>query len=564
MSTKPKLPIISNLGPRPDVFEQSPSPEEIDHEMGKAPWILRSRLTYEAYATRVRAAGVEPSRDEWWRHTRITDEELQILNDLIEERRHSFGPRDFAPFFVIREYGNKPRVGWFNGRGDLVTMSFEDFKNSHIEKMMTIGPDKNGNLKVVPLADFWLRHPLTRRYDRAEFLPGCEEAPEGVLNLWRGWPTGLQPGWDATRVTPTGLVPERNDIFDGPEMPLGYCDMFLEHMLDNMCGGDQETFKYLLAWMADALWNPGPCETAIILKGPQGSGKTFWAERLMEYFGPHALTLDDPEQVVGNFNKHLMNKSVILADEAFFAGNRKHAAKLKTLITRPDIFIEPKGVDGFVASKMFRVIMASNDEHIIQAERDDRRNLVLEVDAGTHNQDHEYFAEMQKEWDTGGCAALFRWLTGRWWGEQVGEGKFRSWKRPATEALEQQKDLSLSKPQMVIQNMLRDGEPPADFAARGGEVFVATRLLAAAARLGTEQERALSEALRVLAGDEAKSERAYIGGDHERRQYRGYWLPELSVCRERWERHLGRSIKWPAHITSWGLEDPKPKEKPPF
>ena len=121
------------------------------------------------------------------------------------------------------------------------------------------------------------------------------------------------------------------------------------------------------------------------------------AERFMEFFGIHALTLDDEQQVLGNFNKHMMNKSLIFADEAFFAGNRKHAAKLKTLISRPDQFIQAKFVDGIVAPKMFRLIMASNDHHIIQAERDDRRSLVLSVDAGEHNQSHDYFARMQRE-----------------------------------------------------------------------------------------------------------------------------------------------------------------------
>src|SRR5690606_34824341 len=140
----------------------------------------------------------------------------------------------------------------------------------------------------------------------------------------------------------------------------------------------------------------------------------------------------------------LHNKSLVFADEAFFAGNRQDAASLKTLITDDEIIIEPKGVDGFAARKAFRVVIASNDEHVIRAEADDRRFLVLNVDAGEHNNDKRYFGAMVDEWRSGGRAALFRWLTGAWWGRAVGEGRFRTWPRPATAGLQRQKVLSLA------------------------------------------------------------------------------------------------------------------------
>ena len=193
--------------------------------------------------------------------------------------------------------------------------------------------------------------------------------------------------------------------------------MFLDHMFKNMCGGNEEVYHYLLGWMADAFWNPGPCEVAVVLQGVQGSGKTFWAKTFMDMFGKYGQTFVDTIQVLGKFNKHLEYLQVVFADEAFFAGSRANAAKLKTFITSDTIRIEPKGVDSYEVPKKFRLIMASNDEHIIQAEFDDRRNLVLNVDAGDKNQDKEYFQAMQWELDHGGLPELFRWLTGHWWGQ---------------------------------------------------------------------------------------------------------------------------------------------------
>jgi hypothetical protein len=329
--------------------------------------------------------------------------------------------------------------------------------------------------------------------------------------------------------------------------------MFLEHMRNNMCGGDEAVFKYLLGWIADALWNPGPCETAVVLTGPQGSGKTFWVQSIMEFFGIHSITLDDPEQLVGNFNKHLQNKSLVFADEAFFAGNRKHSSKLKTLTTRPDIFIEPKGVDGFMAPKRFRLVFASNDEHVIQAERDDRRNLVLTVDAKEHNQDHKYFDRMHREWREGGRTAFFRWLTGSYWRSEVAEGKFRMWPRPVTAGLQIQKDLSLSKPQMAVFSILCEGDIPGlhKLNEKDGTAFVATLALVEANRLGLEAQRPVGHILGVLAGPEARSKREYLGEGFNRRQHRGFWLPPLEECRRRWEKYVGRPVAWPDTATSW-------------
>lgn len=535
-----------------DVFSRAPEIEEADSRIASQPWILQKRLTFDAYATRCRLAGTEPHRDEWLQHLRLAPEELAQLDDLIEARREAF-VEELSHAFVIRNYGGKARVGYFDNRGELETMSFDEFKRAYFERHIETAHD--GKIKKVPLVEYWLRHPLTRRFDQVDYRLGVDQSdmPPDILNLWRGWPIGLSPGWDDHKLGPDGPEPNTNSIFDREKMPALYCDRFLEHMRQNMCGGDDAIFKYLLGWIADSILNPGPCETAVVLTGPQGSGKTMWVECVMEFFGVHAITLDDPEQLVGNFNRHLQNKSLVFADEAFFAGNRKHAAKIKTLITRPDIFIEPKGVDGFVAPKRFRLVFASNDEHVMQAERDDRRNLVLTVDAGQHNQDREYFAAIRKEWKEGGRSAFFRWLTGTYWRNEVGNQKFRMWKRPVTSALQLQKDLSLPRPLMAVFNILRDADIPGlhRFNEREGTVFVSTLALMQASQLGQEHQRSVGEALKVLAGANAKSEREYLGEGIARRQYRGFWLPSLEVCRTRWEKFLGRSVEWPEGISTW-------------
>lgn len=524
-----------------NAFAARPGDEEVDRHIAANPWTLRKRLTYDAYATRCRQAGKQPEMGEWLDHLRLDDDEVKLINDLIEARREAHC-LELGPRFTIREYGNKARVGWFNDRDELVTMS-------HAEKVVEVGRDKDGKPIMKPLVPHWLRHPLTTRYESVEFRPGVEQSDmsEGRLNLWRGWPLGLRPGWDDNRLTVAGAEPVRNGELDGPELPPGHCDLFLDHMLHAMCGGDEEVRHFLLGWMADGLWNPGPCETAIVMHGPEGSGKSLWAQHYMEFHAPHALTLDDPQQVIGNFNKHLMNKSVVFADEAFFAGHPGHAAKLKTLVTRPDLFVEPKGVDGFVVPKMFRLIMASNEDHVIRAGREDRRYLVLNVDAGARNRDKAYFGALVDEWRGGGRAALFRWLTGAWWGRAVSDGRFKTWSRPVTAALQRQKVLSLSPAEQFRLGILEDGILPGARPSnrRAARDTVLSRSLFEAMRERSPELRNTSDQRlgRLLEGWGCTK---WKSGDE-----RGWTFPPLGEMRAAWGEH-----GWPDDASEWN--DPPP------
>lgn len=119
----------------------------------------------------------------------------------------------------------------------------------------------------------------------------------------------------------------------------------------------------------------------------------------------------------------------------------------------------PRASTGGAGARSARLlIIASNDEHVIRAEGDDRRYLVLRVDAGEHNQSAAYFGAIADEGRDGGRAALFQWLRGAYWRKILETGAWDD--RPKTAALQQQKDLSLPPALRLIHNMLRDGDVP--------------------------------------------------------------------------------------------------------
>ena len=165
--------------------------------------------------------------------------------------------------------------------------------------------------------------------------------------------------------------------------------------------------------------------------------------------------------------------------------------------------------------------------------------------------DHDYFRALDAQMRLGGLAAMLHDLLDMDLSGFQPEGD-----RPETEALSQQKNLSMQPADKVVHNMLMQGEPSCDFIpnTQSGGLFVATRLLASETRLDAQHESSLAVALRALAGVGTRSARQRIGQGQNRRQYRGFWLPPLEECRRRWERYLERSVAWPEEVQTWALE----------
>ena len=482
-------------------------------------------------------------------------EEYIVMARWLEDNHPSCpGLRALADeYCVVKHFGNKVRV-FFLRAGRWCHVSPEEFRKAHANEPRAVGWSKRGPKPVLKsIADVWLEHPANAYYETAEFLPGSY-APPGVLNLWIPPRLKRHP---ATSIPADDNIDWYRRWNDFPDTLLLRVPKFAEHMLTNMCGGDEDYYRFLVGWMVDALLNMHRTgEVAVVLRGPQGSGKGFWIKHFMELFTPHHVTLNKPGQLTDNFNAHLQMASMVFCDEAFFGGSEQTAGTLKVLITDTELFIVPKGIDGFMAAKTFRVVISSNSPHVIRAARDDRRMFVLEVDAGDHNDDGEYFKAIDLAWVEEERDALFYWFTSpeaMVWLERCWD----SHDRPETEALGRQKDESLLGAEKVVDNMLRQGEPPCPCQLENGLMFVPTRLLIEATGLKVHQETALGRAIGVLS-DGAKSVKVILGEEPNRKQHRGHWLPPLAVARARWEEHLGRSVDWPEDVQDWEAGDDVP------
>jgi hypothetical protein len=451
-------------------------------------------------------------------------------------------------YAIIGNIGGKCRVveeimDFALNRSRLTRISYDDFRNFWLRHMVEDGVTKEGLPRLVPVGKWWLSHKDARAYDTIVFAPN-KETP-GAYNLWKGYGVEARPG---------------------------DCSFFLDHIKNNVCAGDQAIYDYLIGWMARTVQQPGtPGQVAVVLRGGKGVGKSFFAQQFGSLFGRHYLAISNSSHLVGNFNSHLRDVVVLFADEAFFAGDKKHASVLKTLITEPTLAIEAKGVDVEPAPNCVHLIMASNDDHVVPASGDERRYLVLDVSA-EQQQKEAYFGAIADQMDAGGREALLHMLLAY----DLSGYKVRN--VPQTNALRDQKKLSLSPEQDWWYVKLQrgyifpdDSRWPHNNAARKKALvddFIEHAKQWGISRRGSETAlgmflHGVCPELRTKQMTATFTEPDPRGYPIEvRRQTNFYVVPSLPEARKAWDDRYGK-VEWPDTEQS-SLEVINQEDAPPF
>lgn len=449
-------------------------------------------------------------------HGFTTDPDLQFMND-----RHA----------VIGNIGGKCRVieevpDETLGRTRITYSSFEDIRNRYNNVKVMLGTGADGKPILVPRGTYWIANPKRQQFDYIKFMPNG--APPNIFNLWRGF----------------AVVPKQ-----------GNCQLYLDHLKENVCGGNEEYYDYLIKWMARAVQNPAQQgQVAVVLRGGKGTGKGVTAKYFGMLFGRHFMHISNPSHLVGNFNSHLKDAIVLFADEAFYAGDKKHESVLKMLVTEDSIPIEQKHVDVEAYPNYIHLIMAANDAHVIRATGDERRYFVLEV-LNSRQQNTEYFAAIDHQMvNEGGLEALLFML------QSMDLSDFEVRKPPQTSALQDQKNLSLAYDEEWWFQKLQTGRLldkhhnwetviPTDTLAkdftdyldtwkimrRGNETAFTTFLGRIAPHMRREQRMMAREMMGRDGYMETKKQRTWV-----------YDLGTLDQCRAEWERINGK-FSWPVY-----------------
>ncbi|MGV0820821.1 primase-helicase family protein [Martelella sp. AMO21009] len=391
------------------------------------------------------------------------------------------------------------------------------FQNKYVEVENADGEKKN-----LTWARAWLNDRERRQYAGIEFFPDAGNATGkyGFYNLWRGFAVSPRKG--------------------------GTYSIFRDHLLTNVCGGDQVLFAWLFAWFAQLIQQPREKPgTAVVLRGGMGVGKSKAGEVFGSLLGRHYYQVDDPRYITGNFNVHMSACLLLQAEEAVWAGSKDAEGRLKGLVTSKTQMIEAKGVDPVQLPNFIRLFMTSNENWVIPAGKDERRFAVFDVLPNCAN-DHRYFRQMDEELDSGGREALLYDLLRL----DISEINLRL--IPKTTALLSQKINSFDPVEAWLFARLEDGRPTErhdEWPAFASKAQLFDDYIKSAERTGIRRRAAetqfhmrLKEIMPIL----RPARRTVNEDDASIRQVRGYDLPPLETCRAQFEAAIGQPYDWDA------------------
>ncbi|RYG88458.1 MAG: hypothetical protein EON59_04365 [Alphaproteobacteria bacterium] len=311
---------------------------------------------------------------------------------------------------VVREEFD-PRFDRFG----LIYMRKADLIDKHVRRVQLPGEDGKPG-KFQPLGKLWFETARRREYDSVIFLPGGNAGLRN-LNLWRGFavePADNPAGWSKLK----------------------------DHIRDNIAGGDEQSSTYIMNWLAFAVQHlDQPVRTALVLIGAKGTGKSILSVLFGYIFGDHHYTTAHPQDVLGKFNAHLEYVMTLGLEEAVAPDGRVNDGVFKHLINSDVLRLEEKFAGVWKIPNHLRIMLTSNNEHVVRADGHDRRYAVFSVThphVGDPDARRRYFGELVEQMESGGYEAMLGELLAR------DVSKWNPEAIPETEALKQQKLLTLT------------------------------------------------------------------------------------------------------------------------
>lgn len=318
----------------------------------------------------------------------------EMIFDAIPSSPQESLPKPRHPIDVMNEEyafvtaGGGVRIIWetknHEDKDRVEHLSIESFHYKNANKLVTYED------KAVPVSKIWLKSKKRREYEGIIFAPNYTNP--NFFNVWRGFSVGLPKG-DPTPDAQRSV------------------DYILEHIRENVCGGNPEWARWVIGFFAHIVQFPERKPTvALVLRGKKGVGKNVITECVGRLLGNHYILAANRRYLSGNFNSHLENKLLLVLDEAYWSGDKASEGILKDLITGSTQQIERKGHDSYTVANLMRIVIFGNEEWLVPASEDERRFAVFNV-GNARQRDRKFFgAIMDGMRNHGGDELLFKYL----------------------------------------------------------------------------------------------------------------------------------------------------------
>ena len=375
-------------------------------------------------------------------------------------------------------------------------------------------------------AEVWLDWSGRREYAGLCFRPECE-ARNNYYNLWRGFVYKSTAYGDASKAAQLGF------------------DLFIEHAKQNVCGGVDEYFNWIMGYFAHLVQKPYERPlTTLVFKGKKGVGKNALVDRVGNLLGSgHYLVAHNSRYLTSNFNGHLDSCLCLVLDEAFWSGDKAADGVLKGLTTAPEIMIERKGKEPYTVDNLARIIIIGNEDWLVPASNDERRYGVFEV-GDARRKDGAYFGKMRELMDEkGGAEILLHYL------KNFDLSSVDVNSPPNTEALLDQKLNSLPAIEQFWMECLTEGKILGlDFITEWEPRLEKEKFRRAFAAYSkgrnvkswVPDQRWLGRHLVAMCPSMDTKQKKKVEGGYAP----AYTFVDLETCRQDFEKHIGGEINW--------------------
>lgn len=195
--------------------------------------------------------------------------------------------------------------------------------------------------------DAWMHSADRREHVDVTFAPGGAPIVNDRINLWKRW----------------AIAPVAGDVSPWNDL------------LNQLFGAGTPERTWAQQWFAYPIQNPGKkMNTAMVIWGAQGIGKTMVAECVGKLYAGHFKTITDT-LLKSKYNGWAHDALLVFGEEKNH-DQRAEANKLKQLVTGPTVFIEEKYRTAFECRNQMNFIFTSNHADALTLDDDDRRYFV--------------------------------------------------------------------------------------------------------------------------------------------------------------------------------------------
>ena len=264
------------------------------------------------------------------------------------------------------------------------TTSISDFIEINSPYVVYIQDDPTIDAIAQQVMRLWLNNVNRLMFEQTVFYPGPVSQSKSVVssrcfNLFTGF-----------NVLESDLPTRTSEEIEELVKPI------TDHLYYEWCQQDNELYDYVLNYFASCVWKPEKkIGTCLVIRGAQGSGKGIIMMLLRDIIGQTFKIANNFNDIIGRFNASMMEVTTLFLDEALWGGNKESAGRLKTLITEEYHRIEQKGKDKRDVRSYVNLIIASNNDWVVDHEIGQRRFVQLETsDTFAGGKHPEYFSKL--------------------------------------------------------------------------------------------------------------------------------------------------------------------------